>query len=136
MSMETASAKEAPSSGNIGAIQGNRQSATIRYCDRLDVAEIFVDSVVSLLVDAQSMRVEFGVTRLDEMKPNAPMTGRRYPACRIVLSSSAALDLMNRLRRVASVFANLPQAAPQPGNEPVKRDQNGSALLEQACLGL
>lgn len=135
MSVQSVSVSEAPPRGNITALQGDRLSATIRYSDRVDVAEIFADSITSLLVDAQLMRIEFGVTRLDEMKANAPITGRRYPVCRIVLSPAAALDLMKRLRNVAAAFAQAAKAAPQPEPEPPKPDNDAPAMFEQACLG-
>ena len=57
-----------------------RQAATIRYIDRPDVEETFADAVSALVFDGQSLRIEFAVTRLDEIKHNSPMTGRRYPA--------------------------------------------------------
>jgi hypothetical protein len=135
MSVETASVNEAPSSGHVSTLQGERFSAAIRYSDRADVAEIFVDSITGLLVDAQLMRIESGITRLDEMKPNSPMTGRRYPACRIVLSSAAALDLVNRLRRIAAVFAQASKAAPQAEPEPpMQPNYDAPAMFEQTCL--
>jgi hypothetical protein len=68
-----------------------RQPATIRYVDRLDIAETFADSITGLVFDGQTLRIEFGVTRVDEVKPDAPITGRRYPASRIVLSPGAAI---------------------------------------------
>jgi hypothetical protein len=134
MSVETASVTEGPPNGNTSALQGDRQSAKIRYSDRVDVSEIFADSITSLVVDNQLMRIEFGITRLDEMKANSPLTGRRYPACRVVLSPAAALDLVNRLRRVAAIFAQLAKAAPQPETEPAKQDYTAPAAFEQACL--
>ena len=58
------------------------QTATVRYVDRPDVVETFADSINSLFFDGQMLRIEFGVNRFDDMKPNAPLTGRRLPACR------------------------------------------------------
>lgn len=110
MSVEAMSLTAAPSS--TSAVQGGRPTATIRYCDQVDVAEVFADSITNILVDAQLMRIEFGITRLDEMKENAPITGRRYPACRLVLSSAATLELINRLRHVASLLAQTNKATP------------------------
>jgi hypothetical protein len=78
--------------------------ATLRYVDRPDLAETFADSITSLLFDGQSLRMEFGVSRLDEMKPNVPTTGRRYPACRLVLTPMAAIELINRMQQVASAM--------------------------------
>ena len=59
-----------------------RQTATFRYVDRPEVAETFADSITGLIFDGQTLRIEFAVTRLDEVKTGAPITGRRYPACR------------------------------------------------------
>ena len=133
MSMDTVPAKEMPN-GKVSSLQGGRRAATIHYSERADVAEIFADSITNLLVDTQLMRIEFAVTRLDEMKPNAPITGHRYPACRVVLSSSAAIDLMNRLRQVATAFAQAPKPATQPAPDANKPDYDSPTLFEQACL--
>jgi hypothetical protein len=81
-----------------------RQAATIRYIDRPDIAETFADSVSGLVFDGQSLRVEFAVTRLDEVKPNSPITGRRYPACRLVLPPAAAVDLINRMQQIGAAL--------------------------------
>src|SRR5580704_11885496 len=89
-------------------------TATIRLVDRPDLAEMFADSVNSLLFDGQMLRIEFGVTRLDEVKPNAPLSGRRYPACRMV-SPAAAVDLINRMQQIAHALtqAGVVKAAPR-----------------------
>jgi hypothetical protein len=81
-----------------------RGPATIHYVDRPDMVETFVDSVTGLIFDGQTLRLEFGVTRFDEVKPNAPITGRRYPACRLVLSTVAAVDLINRMQQIAAAL--------------------------------
>jgi hypothetical protein len=77
---------------------------TYRYIDRPELAETFADSINALFFDGQSMRIEFGVSRVDEMKSNVPVTGRRYPACRLVLTPTAAIELINRMQQVASAF--------------------------------
>ena len=69
-----------------------KPSASIRYLDRADMVETFADSITGLMFDGQTLRIEFGVTRFDDVKPNAPITGRRYPACRLVLPPAAAVD--------------------------------------------
>ena len=84
---------------------GERQQAAIRYVDRADMAETFADSITGLVFDGQTLRVEFGVTRFDELKPNAQITGRRYPACRLVLPPAAAVELINRMQQVAAALA-------------------------------
>jgi hypothetical protein len=64
-------------------------------------------------------RPEFGVTRLDEIKANSPIAGRRYPACRLALSSNAAVELINRMQQIATL---LTLASPiKPGDGPARR---------------
>jgi hypothetical protein len=81
------------------------QTATVRYIDRPEIQEHFADSVSVLLFDGQTLRMEFAVTRFDELKPNAPITGRRYPSCRVALTPAAAIDLINRMQQVAAALA-------------------------------
>jgi hypothetical protein len=81
---ESTAASAPASAGSPPNLQ--RQAATIRYVDRPDVDETFADSITGLVFDGQTLRIEFGVTRVDEVKPDAPITGRRYPTSRIVLS--------------------------------------------------
>jgi hypothetical protein len=80
------------------------QVGTFRYIDRPDCTETFADSINNLSYDGQSLRIEFGITRVDEMKANTPVTGRRYPACRLVLSPAAAVDLINKIQQVAAAL--------------------------------
>jgi hypothetical protein len=75
----------APAATAASAGSPERGAASIRYVDRADMVETFADSVTGLIFDGQTLRIEFGVTRFDDVKPNAPITGRRYPACRLVL---------------------------------------------------
>jgi hypothetical protein len=93
---ETNEAAAAP-----GAAQ--RQVA-LRYVDRPECMETFADSITHLSFDGQSLRIEFGVTRMDDVKQNAPMTGRRLPACRMVLPPAAAVDLINRMQQIATAL--------------------------------
>ena len=80
--------------------------ATFHYIDLPELAETFADSINAMLFDGQSLRIEFGVGRLDDVKPNVPPTGRRYPACRLVLTPAAAIDLINRMQQVASACSS------------------------------
>jgi len=97
--------------------QRERQAATIRYLDRVEIAETFADSITGVVFDGQTLRLEFAVTRLDEIKPDAPITGRRYPACRVVLPPTAAIDLINRMQQIAAALAQagVTRAAARPG---------------------
>ena len=96
-----------------GAAAG--QTAAIRYVDRPECTETFADSVNHVYFDGQSLRIEFGVTRLDDVKPNAPVTGRRSPAQRMVLTPMAAVELINRMQQFG---AALTQAGLLKANPP------------------
>ncbi len=89
---------------SVAAGPGERQAATIRYLDRADMEETFADSISGLIFDGQTLRIEFAVTRFDEVKPGTPVTGRRYPACRLVLPPAAAVDLINRMQQIATAL--------------------------------
>jgi hypothetical protein len=83
---------------------GNQRQVTLRYIDRPDCAETFADSIAHLSFDGQSLRIEFAVTRMDDAKPDTPMTGRRYPACRLVLPPGAAVELINRMQQIGAAL--------------------------------
>jgi hypothetical protein len=84
---------------------GAGAKATVRYVDRPECGETFADSVNSVFFDGQTMRIEFGITRMDDMKKDQPLTGRRYPACRLVLAPAAAIDLINKMQQTAAAMA-------------------------------
>ena len=93
------------------------------YVDRVEVTETFADFVQRIQFDGQTLRLEFAVSRLEDQKPNAPATGKRYPACRLVLSASAAVDLMNKMQQITAGLVkagvlkqDAPPAAPEKVN--------------------
>jgi hypothetical protein len=110
----------APAAAGSSAAPRERQTATIRYVDRPDVGETFADSITGLVFDGQTLRIEFSVTRVDEVKPDAPISGRRYPASRIVLSPGAAIELINRMQQIGAALtqAGVAKTAPGRGQKP------------------
>jgi hypothetical protein len=98
------------------------QQAAIRYVDNADMAETFADSITGLIFDGQTLRIEFGVTRFDEVRPNAPISGRRYPAARLVLPPAAAVELINRMQQIAAALtqAGVVRTTPPRAAEPAK----------------
>src|SRR4051812_31992870 len=103
------------SAGTGGAV--GTQSATIRYMDVPTCNETFADSINSVYFDGQSLRIEFGITRLDDVKPNVPVTGRRLPAQRMVLTPIAAVELINRMQQVGAALTQagvLKPTSPSP----------------------
>ncbi len=75
-----------------------------KYVDRPEISETFADHVENFFYDGTTLRLEFCVRRFDEIKqPNAP-TGRRYPVCRLVLTSDAAINLFNQLQKLVGAM--------------------------------
>jgi hypothetical protein len=99
MSMQTKSAYP-----TVPESQSERPPVAVKYIDRAELEETFADSIGGLIFDGQTLRIEFGVTRYDEIKANSPTTGRRYPACRLVLPLPAMVDLVNRLQQIAAAM--------------------------------
>ena len=84
--------------------------------------EILADSITGVTFDGQTLRLEFSVTRMDDVKPNSPVIGRRSPVCRLVLQPLAAVDLINRMQQVgalakAGVVKTTPPASGQANGE-------------------
>jgi hypothetical protein len=94
------------------------QPMPVRYVERTDLPETFADSVHAMMWDGQTLRVEFCVTRY----PDATSVGeaKRYPACRLVLTSPAVAALYNRLHQIvtalteAGVIGKIPPQQPPP----------------------
>ena len=74
------------------------------YVDRPEVGEVFADFVNRVQFDGQTLRFEFCVTRLDDQRPQGGISGKRYPSCRLVLSSAAAVDLMNKMQQITATL--------------------------------
>ena len=73
-----------------------------QYVDRPEVAETFADHVQRIQFDGQTLRIEFAVSRLEDQKAGEAANGKRYPACRLVLSGTAAIDLMNKMQQITA----------------------------------
>jgi len=88
--------------------------AAFRYIDRPECAETFADSITGISFDGQTLRLEFSVSRMDETKPKTPLTGRRYPACRLVLPPAAAVDLMRKMQQITAALVQSGYLKPAP----------------------
>jgi hypothetical protein len=99
------------------AIEQPQQPTPIRHVDLPDLPETFTDSIHTMVWDGQTLRVEFCVTRYPEV-PSAPAAeAKRYPSCRLVLTSHVAVDLFNRLQQTMAALAQsgfASQHKPQP----------------------
>jgi hypothetical protein len=92
---------------------------TLEFVDRPELDEIYADSIQSISFDGQSLRLNFCVTRLNELKQNEQASGKRYSSCRLVLSVGAGVELMNQMRQISAALMkagllkeNAPQARP------------------------
>lgn len=77
----------------------------VQYVDLPDVRETFSDSIQATVWDGQTLRLEFCVTRFPDGTAQGAKEAQRYPACRLVLSSAAAVDLFNRLQQTMAALA-------------------------------
>src|SRR3954465_10228742 len=100
--------------------EAKQSQVKYQYIDRPEVAEVFADFVQRIQFDGQTLRFEFCVSRMDDHAPPAPATGKRYPACRLVLSAAAAVDLMNKMQQITAslVKAGVPKAEGPPTGTP------------------
>jgi hypothetical protein len=114
---------------------GKPQPATIRYVDQPECRETFADSINNVLFDGQTMRIEFGITRMDEVKQGQQLSGRRYPACRLVLPVGAAIELINKMQQTANALQQaglLKPAAPAAATvEPKPSTASRASLLDK-----
>jgi hypothetical protein len=76
----------------------------LTYIDRPDCLETFADSINNLFFDGQTLRIEFGVSRIERAQPDKPATVRRFPACRVALTPAGAADLINQLQQIAAAM--------------------------------
>jgi hypothetical protein len=71
----------------------------LEFIDLPDLRETFVDSVRAVRFDGMTIRADLCVTRAAERTGDTqPISVQRYPACRLVLTPEAAVDLYNRLQ--------------------------------------
>ena len=103
--------------------QASQMPAQFQYVDRPEVSETFADFVQRIQFDGQTLRIELCVSRLDDNKPSTPATGKRFPTCRLVLSTGAAIDLMNKMQQIT---AELVKAGVLKVDAPAKPEQKPS----------
>jgi hypothetical protein len=83
-----------------------QQLAQFQHVDLPEPAETFADSIRSVMWDGQTLRVELSVTRFSELSPaTTSAQAKRYPACRLVMTAGAAVDLFNRLQQTMAALS-------------------------------
>lgn len=96
----------------------------IRHVDLEGVSETFADSFRNIFFDGHELRLEFCVTRMDEVKEgDKHPRAKRYTTCRVVLTADAAVDLFNSLQQLVAalekdgkVQRNIPTPVPGKPN--------------------
>jgi hypothetical protein len=73
----------------------------VPYIDLPDVREIFADNVRVMMFNDGVLRMELTVTRTGEFNsPTAQPQGRAYPAARLAITTTAALQMHGHLTRM------------------------------------
>lgn len=94
-----------------------RQPPKFRYQDMPNLGETFADSIGSWSFDGSTLRMEFLVSRLDALKPGDPATGRAVPACRLVLTAAAAVELIRASGQITSALVQAGVLRQSDGSE-------------------
>ena len=76
------------------------------------------DIAVMELLDRAAVTFQLVLTKADEVKPNATVTGRRYPAQRMVLTPAAAVELINRMQQVGAALVQSGVLKATPNSPP------------------
>ena len=111
------------------------QRPVFRYEDAPTLGETFADAVGAWHFDGHTLRIDFLVSRLDELKTNAPRSGRRRPVCRLVLSAPGTVELLEQCQRLTAALeraglvkrkagggaADAPKDKPAARNAPKRR---------------
>ena len=99
-------------------IEQQTQPTPIRHVDLPELPETFADSVHAVVWDGQTLRVDLCVTRYPDLSPGAAAEAKRYPVCRLVLTSRAAVDLFNRLQQTMTALAQSGVISPRSPHQP------------------
>ena len=91
----------------------------LRYEDNPSLPETFADSISRWYFDGSTLRIEFTVSRFDERKGSEQLTGRQVPTCRLVLSTAAGIELLNRCGQFSAALEKAGVVKKRTKNEAV-----------------
>jgi hypothetical protein len=97
---------------------------TFRYQDVPELAETFADSVGRWYFDGTTLRIDFLVSRLDPERSAEGHTGRKLPVCRLVLTPSAAVELLFQARRMTAALEKAGLVKKTEGERPTPAKAN------------
>ncbi len=78
-----------------------KKGPKLSYHDIPELQEVFADHLHQFTFDGNTLKLVFGVTRLDLLKQGQTMSGKQYPSCRLVLTPAAADSLLKQLTKLA-----------------------------------
>jgi len=78
------------------------QNLATTFVDSPELGETFGDSIRVVWFDGNTWRIEITVIRIEPAAPPQPVASTQHPTCRLVLSATAGLDLLNKLTEVAA----------------------------------
>jgi len=77
-----------------------QSTLSLQRVDLPSLAETFADSIDLVFFDGQTLRINFGVTRFEQPQEPGKVNASRLPACRLVLTPRAAVELMNQIQQL------------------------------------
>jgi hypothetical protein len=86
------------------AIQ-QQQLSHARYVDNVQPAELFADSLRTMVWEGHTLRIEFCVTRFPDAALKGEKEPEQHPVCRLVLTAPVAAALFNRLQETMNALA-------------------------------
>jgi hypothetical protein len=95
----------------------------VQDVDRPDLTETFVDSMALSTFDGTAARLTFCVMRMQEPQQGKPPQFKKYPACRMVLTPDATVELFNRLNQMMGALQKLGLVKIEPGKPPQAIEQ-------------
>jgi hypothetical protein len=79
-----------------------QRALKIQHVDLPELTETFADSIDLVFFDGQTLRINFGVTRFEHSQQAPSATAKRFPSCRLVLTATAAVELMNQIQQLTA----------------------------------
>lgn len=81
-----------------------RPNSKFQRVDRPEIPEIYVDSLGLSSFDGGVIRYEFCTSRLDEPKPPAQPTGKKFVASRIAMNVDTFLELAKQVDQFRAIL--------------------------------
>ena len=98
-----------------------QQLSQARYIDNVHPAEIFADSLHTMVWEGNTLRIEFCVTRFPDAALKGEKQPEQHPVCRLVLTAPVAAGLFNRLRETMNALTKTGVVSTQEPEETAAR---------------